>query len=143
MPRNQTLSELWPSDKDPSFRWSMGRQRLEEEVERRERYNLRVGKLINYKEKEESDDCGSIEDAREDNATKDEDTTADEKKKNQPDVICPVCWSSLVEREVEVLALGCGHLLCGECGEGVVGGGRRGPVCRNREAVGSIRRIFF
>ena len=37
-----------------------------------------------------------------------EDATADEKNKEKasPYVICPVCWSSLVEEKVEVFSLG-------------------------------------
>ena len=65
------------------------------------------------------------------------------KEKASPNVICPVCWSSLEEEKVEVFSLGCGHLVCGGCGEGVVEGGRGCPVCRNREAVLNIRRIDF
>ena len=69
----------------------------EEGVGRRDGYSLREQKVIDYKEKEETDIYDS------------EDATADEqnKEKASPDVICPVCWSSLVEEKVEVFSLGC------------------------------------
>ena len=53
--RNQTRVSLWPCSKDPSYSWSMGTEKLEEQVGRREEYILRDRKMINYKEKEESD----------------------------------------------------------------------------------------
>ena len=133
MPRNKTLSELWPSKKDPAYYGQMRNQVGEKEVERRDGYSLREQKVVDYTEKEET----YINDS--------EDATADEKNKEKasPYVICPVCWSSLEEEKVEVFSLGCGHLVCGGCGEGVVVGGRGCPVCRNREAVLTIRRIYF
>ena len=142
MPRNKTLTELWPSSKDPSYRCSKGRQKLEEEVGRSDGYNLRTRKVIDYKEKNESD--VEEEEAPKDSiATKDVDANAVEVNKNNPDVICPVCWSSLLVGGVEVLALGCGHLVCGKCGEEVVLGGRGCSVCRDREGVSRVRRVFF
>ena len=115
MPRNKTLSELWPSKKDPAYYEQMRNQVCEKEVERRDGYSLREQKVVDYTEKEET----YINDS--------EDATADEKNKEKasPNVICPVCWSSLEEEKVEVFSLGCGHLVCGGCGEGwwLEGGG--------------------
>ena len=126
----------------------MGTQELEEQVGRRENYKLRMRKAVNYKEKEEGD---VEEDKDEDidatkgsiNATNEDDATGGNETKEHPDVNCPVCWSSLVLSGLEVLALGCGHLVCGQCVGEVVLGGRGCPVCRDREAVSSIRRVFF
>ena len=55
MPRNRTISELWPSKKDPSYIWFMGTQKLEEEMWRRDGYSLRERKVMDYREKEEFD----------------------------------------------------------------------------------------
>ena len=58
------------------------------------------------------------------------------KEKAGPYLICPVYWSSLEEEKVEVFSLGCGHLVCGVCGdrgEVVVVGGRVCPVCAHHQ----------
>ena len=121
MPRNKTMSELWPSKKDPSYICTMGTQKLEEEVGRRERYSLREMKVMDYREKEEIDAVENNEAPEDIKVNTDTTTPVEQKTKmaDNPDVICPVCWSSLVEGGVEVFSLGCGHLVCGECGEGV------------------------
>ena len=114
---------------------------------KREKYNLRAKKEINYKEKDESvleEEVNAIED---DEANKAVDVTKDNNNGEEPnedsDVICPVCWSSLLVGGVEVLAMGCGHLVCGDCVEEVVLGDRGCPVCRDVEGVRRIRRIFL
>ena len=134
MPRNKTLSELWPSAKDPAYKENISKQDMEEAMDRRrEGFSLRERRMtVNYREETDDDD---IEEA----------STIDEKEEARAtkSVVCPVCWSSLTEEEVEVFTMGCGHLVCGVCVEEVVVGGRGCPVCRNKEAVLNTRKIFF
>ena len=136
MPRNKTLSELWPSCKDPAFSGRIKRQDMEESMDRRRAgYSLRERRtIVDYREDEETSDDDVEEVA----------TATDEKNATTTkSVECPVCWSSLTEEELEVFTMGCGHLVCGLCLEEVVVGGRGCPVCRNKEAVLNMRRIFF
>ena len=75
MPRNKTLSELWPSKKDSAYYGQMRNQVCEKEVERRDGYSLREQKVVNYTEKEET----YIDDS--------EDATADGKTRRRPAIL--------------------------------------------------------
>ena len=102
---------------------------------------MRERKAIDYTEREETD-LEEKKTAGPHDSSKEESVPAIDDEK-PVEITCPVCWNSLVAEEVVVLALGCGHLVCEVCGEGVVLGGRGCPVCRNKNSVMDSRRIYL